>query len=119
MNLKQYKKDIDKDIIEPLIDIRNEDDDCGFCTRQVMVLRKNLFKYAKAMSKVKVPNEVAIEAKMKKLVFAINKLNRQADYCMLESEVGDEIIYIIESIAFEAGYPKTDKDITKSWREEW
>ena len=48
MELKQYKKRLDDEIIEPLIEKRNEDDDCGFNSRQVMMVRKLVIKYAKS-----------------------------------------------------------------------
>ncbi len=103
----------------PLIDIRNEEDDCGFCTRQVMALRKLLLKYLKKLAKLKAPTDEEILKQMKKLVHSINKLNNKTDLCMLESEIGDDVCFFIEDIAFEAGLPETDEDITADWREEW
>ena len=56
---------------------------------------------------------------MKKLIFAINKLNKKTDLCMLESEIGDDVCFFIEDVAFAAGLPETDEDITYDWRYEW
>ncbi|MBR2296440.1 MAG: hypothetical protein IKA43_03430 [Clostridia bacterium] len=119
MDIKQYKKRIDNEIVDPLIEARNADDDCGFCSRHVMMLRKLVIKYMKTVNKIKNGNEEKILKHMKKLIFAINKINRNADYCMLESELGEELCYIIEDIAMDAGYPEIKEDITKPWREEW
>ena len=101
MDIKAYKKRVEEEIVIPLVNIRNDEDDCGFCTRQVMMLKKLVIKY------------------MKKLIFAINKLNRNTDYCMLESDIGDDLCYLIEDIAIDCGYPEIKEDITKPWREEW
>ena len=119
IDIKKYKKRLDKEIIEPLIDIRNADDDCMFGTRQVMILRKLVIKYMKAQSKVKNGNEAKLQKNMKKLIYAINKLHRNADYCMLESEMGEDLCYILEDIALDAGHSEIDTDISKPWREEW
>ena len=110
MELKQYKKRLDDEIIEPLIEKRNSDDDCGFNSRQVMEVRKLVIKYAKTLSK---------------LIYAINKVNRKSDYCMLEGGKNDtesisyKLCYFIEDIAIDAGYPEITEDITERWREEW
>lgn len=119
MDVKNFKKRLEEEIVLPLIDARNEDDDCGFCTRQVMALRKLLLKYLKKLSKLKGPTDEEILKQMKKLTYAINKLNRKTDLCMLESEIGDDVCFFIEDVAFDAGLPETDEDITHDWREEW
>ena len=56
---------------------------------------------------------------MEKLTYAINKLNKKTDLCMLESEIGDDVCFFIEDVAFDCGLPETDDDITYEWREEW
>ena len=66
MELKQYKKRLDDEIIEPLIEKRNSDDDCGFNSRQVMEVRKLVIKYAKTLSKLKGKEEKILK-QMKKL----------------------------------------------------
>lgn len=119
MNFKQYKKQIDKEIVDPLVEIRNEEDDCGFCTRQVMILRKKLLKYTKKTLKIKNADKEKISKNMRKLIRSLNRLNTLTDYCMLEDEMGENVISVIESVAFEAGYPETNADITKVWRKEW
>jgi hypothetical protein len=119
MDIKNLKKRLEDEIIVPLINIRNTDEDCGFCTRQVMELRKLIIKYIKKLSKLKEPTDDVILKHMEKLIYAINKLNRKADLCLLESEIGDDVCFFIEDVAFEAGFPETDEDITYDWREEW
>jgi hypothetical protein len=124
MELKQYKKRLDDEIIEPLIEKRNSDDDCGFNSRQVMEVRKLVIKYAKTLSKLKGKEEKVLK-QMKKLIYAINKVNRKSDYCMLEGGKNDtesisyKLCYFIEDIAIDAGYPEITEDITERWREEW
>lgn len=124
MELKQYKKRLDDEIIEPLIEKRNSDDDCGFNSRQVMGVRKLVIKYAKTLSKLKGKEEKILK-QMKKLIYAINKVNRKSDYCMLEGGKNDtesisyKLCYFIEDIAIDAGYPEITEDITERWREEW
>lgn len=119
MDIKAYKKRIEEEIVTPLVNIRNYEDDCGFCTRQVMMLKKLVIKYMKKLNKKKSPPNEKILKQMKKLIFAINKLNRNTDYCMLESDIGDDLCYLIEDIAIDCGYPEIKEDITKPWREEW
>ena len=124
MELKQYKKRLDDEIIEPLIEKRNSDDDYGFNSRQVMEVRKLVIKYAKTLSKLKGKEEKILK-QMKKLIYAINKVNRKSDYCMLEGGKNDtesisyKLCYFIEDIAIDAGYPEITEDITERWREEW
>ena len=124
MELKRYKKRLDDEIIEPLIEKRNSDDDCGFNSRQVMEVRKLVIKYAKTLSKLKGKEEKILK-QMKKLIYAINKVNRKSDYCMLEGGKNDtesisyKLCYFIEDIAIDAGYPEITEDITERWREEW
>lgn len=124
MELKQYKKRLDDEIIEPLIEKRNEDDDCGFNSRQVMMVRKLVIKYAKSLSKLKGKEEKILK-QMKKLILELNKINRNSDYCMLEGSKDDDesisykLCYFIEDIAIDAGYPEITEDITDQWREEW
>mgnify|MGYP003301419204 CR=1 FL=1 len=78
-----------------------------------------IIKYIKKLSKLKEPTDDVILKHMEKLIYAINKLNRKADLCLLESEIGDDVCFFIEDVAFEAGFPETDEDITYDWREEW
>lgn len=119
IDIKKYKKRLDDEVVEPLIVVRNSDDDCMFGTRQVMILRKLVLKYAKALNKLKTADEDKILKQMKKLIFAANKLHRNADYSMLDSEIGEALCYLIEDIAMDAGHPEINDDITKPWREEW
>ena len=119
MDVKNLKKRLEDEIVLPLIDLRNFDEDCGFCTRHVMTLRKHILKYLKKLSKLNSPTDDEIYKHMKKLIFAINKLNKKTDLCMLESEIGDDVCFFIEDVAFAAGLPETDEDITYDWRYEW
>ena len=119
MDIKNLKKRLEDEIVEPLIELRNEDEDCGFCTRQVMELRKLILKYIKKLASLKAPTDEQILKQMEKLTYAINKLNKKTDLCMLESEIGDDVCFFIEDVAFDCGLPETDDDITYEWREEW
>ncbi|MDE6441930.1 MAG: hypothetical protein K2L12_04145 [Clostridia bacterium] len=117
MKTDLYKKKVEENVVAAMLDYMNEDEDCGYSKKDVKKCECLLLEYLDNLGKLAVLTDELIMAQVKKLVLALNKLNEKTDYCLIETDVREEIWQIIQDSAVECGLSSPAEDITEEWRE--
>lgn len=122
MDLQIYKEkkfeDIIRSMVDYMVDDEDEDFDCGYTQDDVDECGKILDDYIDNLIALNgASDDTKISKCVEKVVKALNKLNEKTDYCLIETDQREYLRPFIENAAFEAGFSKTDEDITEEWRE--
>lgn len=121
MNLSQYKTTVLETIIEPMISFMNDcnedEDGCDYRAEDVEQCKHLLYTYLEALASMTDPSDDTIMEHVKILVLALNDLNEQTDYSMIETGEREAICEIIQTSAIECGLKEYSDDITEEWRE--
>lgn len=117
MNIKQYKESLKNEVITPMTEYVTEEPDCGFTKRDVKKCEDIILKYLFALDGIKKPDDKKIMKEVKKVVIALNKLNKRTGYSIIETMEREAIWEIIQTSAVECGLSTPSDDITEEWRE--
>lgn len=117
MKIDLYKKAVKENVVAAMIDYLGEDEDCGYSKKDVKKCENLLFDYLDELGKLSNPTDELIMAQVKKIVLALNELNEETDYCLIETDAREEIWQVIQDSAVECGLTSPADDITEEWRE--
>ena len=117
MDIKAYKKQLKETVVIPMKEYIKEVEDCGFSKKDIKKCEALILQYLTALEKLQNPKNEEIMAQVETLVLALNQLNEDTDYCMLETEEREAIWEIIQTSAVECGLTDPADDITEEWRE--
>lgn len=117
MNLNQYKGKVVENVVEPMISFMEDWDDCDYSTEDVESCKTLIYNYLEALAAMTAPTDEAIMEQVKTLVLALNELNEQADYALIETEAREAIWEVIQTSAVDCGLKEYGDDITEEWRE--
>lgn len=117
MNLMEYKENVMETVIDPMRSFMEDWDDCDYTTDDVEACKDLLYTYLEALAEMEEPSDEAIMAQVKTLVLALNDLNEQTNYGLIETEAREAIWEVIQTSAVDCGLKAYDDDITEQWRE--
>ncbi|MBQ3489971.1 MAG: hypothetical protein IJA86_05225 [Clostridia bacterium] len=117
MDIKAYKKQLKETVIIPMMEFAGEVEDCGFSKKDIKKCEALILQYLSALEKLQNPQNEEIMAQVETLVLALNQLNEDTDYCMIETMEREAICEIIQTSAVECGLTDPADDITEEWRE--
>lgn len=117
MDIQIYKKQLQETVIAPMTEFMKEYDDCGFEQKHIEKCEALMLEYLSALENITNPTNEKIMKHVKTLVLALNDLNENADYCLLETEERESIWEIIQTSAVACGLVDSEDDITEEWRE--
>ena len=117
MDIKAYKKQLKETIITPMKEYMKEVEDCGFSKKDIKKCESLILEYLTALEKLRNPGNQEIMEQVETLVLALNQLNEDTDYCMIETVEREAIWEIIQTSAIACGLTDHADDITEEWRE--
>jgi len=117
MDIKAYKEQLKETIIVPMKEYMKEVEDCGFSKKDIKKCEALILEYLTALDKLQNPENESIMEQVEKLVLALNQLNEDTDYCMIETVEREAIWEIIQTSAIACGLTDPADDITEEWRE--
>ena len=120
MDLEQYNQEILDTVYEPMLEYFRdfeEDEDPGYTEEAIGECRRLLEDYGKALAELEDPSEEEILSQVEQVVLALNDLNEETDYAMIETDEREAICALIQGAALDTGLPETDDDVTEPWRE--
>ena len=94
-----------------------DDDECPFTKEDVAKCDRILSDYLDSLMSLTSPTDDAIMDCVQKTVLALNKLNEDTDYAMIETEERENIWELIQTSAVDCGLQNPTEDITEEWRE--
>ena len=95
----------------------DEDEVCPFTKEDIAKCEQILSDYLEALAALTSPTNEEIMDCVQKAVLALNQLNEDTDYAMIETEERENIWELIQTSAVECGLRNCSDDITEEWRE--
>ena len=120
MKPEPYDLQIEENVYEPMLTYLrsfDEDEEPGYTEEDILRCRRLLEDYVRSLCALEKPEEDAILDRVQQTVEAINELNEQTDFAMIETDEREAICQLIQSAALDCGLPDTAEDITEPWRE--
>lgn len=118
MDIKKYKYKVKSKVIKPLVEHLNEYGiNCGYDLFSVLQCRIYLMNYLRKLNSIKHPSDEQILKAVKRVVIALNKVNKSTKYTIFETDERESICEIIQNSAIECGLKEHIDDITEEWRE--
>ena len=94
-----------------------DDEECPFTKEDVAKCDSILSEYLDSLMELTAPTDDAIMDCVQKAVLALNKLNEDTDYAMIETEERENIWELIQTAAVDCGLQNPAEDVTGEWRD--
>lgn len=117
MNLAQYKAKTTETVVDPMIEFIEEWGAEGYTKEDVHKCEALIHSYLDAIFALSAATNDAIMEQVKTLVLALNDLNEETDYSLIETEAREAIWEVIQSSAVDCGLQNAPDDVTEQWRE--
>lgn len=117
MNLNFYLTKLKDDVTDPMLEYM-QDAEIDSCTADdVARCGELLAEFLTALSALKEPEDGQIMAQVEKVVLALNDLNEELDYALIETVEREAIWELLQTAAVDAGLKDVPDDVTEEWRE--
>ena len=117
MDVGLYKEKTTEIVVNPMIEFLEEWGGEDYTKEDVSKCEQLVHTYLEALGAMSDPTNDAIMDCVKKAVLALNQLNEDTDYSMIETEERENIWELIQTSAVECGLQDPSDDITEEWRE--
>ncbi len=117
MKLELYKQQLMQTVIEPIREFKAEAEIDDFTDEDIEQCSVLLDSYLEALAAMDSPTDEAIMEQVEKLILALNDLNEQTDYAMIETGEREAICALVQESAIAFGLQEYGDDITEDWRE--
>ncbi|MDE6869961.1 MAG: hypothetical protein K2J75_04450 [Clostridia bacterium] len=117
MKTQLYKEQLKDNVVSAMLDYMSEYEDCGYSKKDVQKCEGLLLDYLDKLSDITNSNDEFIMEQVKNVVIALNKLNEETDYSLIETDAREKIWQIIQDSAVERGLSAVIEDVTEEWRE--
>ena len=118
MKTEKFRVMLTENVITPMLQFMQDcGEDAEYTKKDVAKCEKILSDYLTALAALEAPNNKDILKCVKKAVLALNKLNEQTDYALLETEERENIWELIQTSAVAFGLLDPADDIPEEWRD--
>ena len=117
MDLQKYLNMVEENIVTPMLEFMGDDGEVGFEREHVERCAELLRAYLRGLDALAEVTDEAIMGLVHMVVLALNDLNEECDYSLIETEEREALWEIIQSSAVERGLKNADDDITSEWRD--
>lgn len=121
MDLTAYKDRTRELVIIPMMEYLEEweeEEDEGEYTREDVEKCQALIEgYLETLAAMEHPTDDAILEQVKILVLALNDLNEETGYRLIETDAREAIWEVVQTSAEDCGLQDAPEDVTEEWRE--
>ena len=118
MDIGKFKTMLTDNVISFMLDFMQEcGEDAGFTKADVEKCENILCHYLESLAALTDPTDQEIMDCVQETVIALNQLNEDTDYSLIETEERENIWELIQTSAVECGLQDPADDITEEWRE--
>jgi len=117
MDLQFFLNKLKADVTDPMLEYMRDAEIDDFTAEDVARCGALLSGYLTALSALEQPEDAAIMAQVEKVVLALNDLNEELDYALIETEERESIWELIQTAAVACGLRDVPEDVTEDWRE--
>ena len=120
MEIAEFKSLLANKVVGGMISYMSffdEDEACPFTKEDVAKCEQILSDYLESLAALTNPTNEEIMACVREAVLALNQLNENTDYAMIETEERENIWELIQTSAVDCGLQNPSEDITEQWWE--
>lgn len=117
MDTAKYKTLTRETVVGPMMSFIEEYGADGYSKEDVQKCEMLIHQYLDNLDAIPCPTNDSIMEQVKLLVIALNKLNEETDYSLIETEEREAISEIIQTSAVDCGLQDPPDDVTEEWRE--
>lgn len=115
MDIIAYKAQVDENVIALMEEFMSYGSD--FTEGDIKSAKQLMYDYLDALEALEDPTDETIMEEVKTLVLALNELNEETDYSIIETDEREAIWEIIQNSAIDCGLKDYSDDITEEWRD--
>ena len=117
MDLQFYLNKLKDEVTDPILEYMRDAEIDDFTDEDVARCGALLAEYLTALSELREPEDDRIMAQVEKVVLALNDLNEELDYALIETVEREAIWELIQTAAVDCGLQNVPDDVTEDWRE--
>ncbi len=117
MDLNFYLNKLKTDVTDPMLEYMTEAEIDNFTAEDVARCGKLLTQFLTALNELTGPEDEDIMAQVEQVVLALNDLNEELDYALIETMEREAICELIQTAAVDCGLRNVPDDVTEDWRE--
>lgn len=117
MDIKLYQAKTTEIVVNPMIEFIEEWGAEGYTTEDVRKCEALIHRYLDALAGLTPVTDDAIMEQVKILVLALNDLNEETEYSLIETEAREAIWEVIQISAVDCGLQNVPDDVTEQWRD--
>lgn len=117
MDIAGFKEKTAETVIAPMIEYQQEIGDESYTREHIDRCETLIHTYLDALDALEEPTDAAIMAQVEILVLALNDLNEETDYAMIETVEREAICEVTQEAAVAAGLQDIPEDVTEQWRD--
>lgn len=117
MDFQFYLNKLKTDVTDPILEYMRDAGIDDFTAEDVARCGALLAEYLTALSELREPKDADIMAQVEKVVLALNGLNEELDYALIETVERESICELIQTAAVDCGLQDVPDDVTEDWRE--
>ena len=117
MDLNAYLERVKTEVTDHILEYMTEAEIDDFTAGDVARCGELLKEYLTTLAELGEPDDEAIMAAVEQVVLALNELNEELDYALIETMEREAIAALIQDAAVECGLREVPDDVTEDWRE--
>lgn len=117
MDIKLYQAKTTEIVVNPMIEFIEEWGADGYTVEDVRKCETLIYRYLDALANLSPVTDADIMEQVKILVLALNDLNEETDYSLIETEAREAIWEVIQTSAVDCGLQNVPDDVTEEWRD--
>lgn len=117
LDLNEYLEKLKTDVTDPMLEYMTEAEIDDYTAEDVARCGELLTEYLTALAELDEPDDEAIMAQVEKVVLALNELNEELDYALIETVERESICELLQTAAVDCGLQDAPDDVTEAWRE--
>ena len=117
MDITKHKARTTELVVTPLMEFIEEWGGEEYTAEDVRKCEALILRYLDALADLSTPTDEAIMEQVKILVLALNDLNEETDYGLIETEAREAIWAVIQASAVDCGLQDVPDDVTGEWRD--
>lgn len=117
MDLNHYLEKLTNEVTGPILEYMAEAEIEDYTAGDVARCAELLQGYLTALVEMSEPTDEKIMAQVEKVVLALNDLNEELDYALIETVEREAIWDLLQTAAVDCGLQDVPDDVTEQWRE--
>lgn len=117
LDLNELMDRIKTDVTDPILEYMTEAEIDDFTAADVARCGELLKEYLTTLAELEEPDDETILAAVEQVVLALNELNEELDYALIETMEREAIAALIQDAAVDCGLREVPDDVTEDWRE--